>query len=403
MKLYAQQGHGTGSGENDRIIAGLQSGFIDGIIISPKDYSHDRAVDELNQIATEFPEADRLFDPQWYASILAHDPESRLGKLVTDDYEYFASRRRFQLESERQVLEDLNRCLSFQATLPVSYLIAPGIVIRERFNSVEAVIAKNFVRNAHAIWEKVGDDRPLLATLAVDAEALQDRHALEEFISEITLLDQPPHGFYLLVHNTTSEISPELIDPRTLAGWMMLNHALALNGFTVVNGYSDMLTPFLGAAGGSAGATGWYNTQKVFSLDRFSPPTPGGRRPTLRYLSIALLNSIRFDELARLRDTFPEIINGLSCDPYYDPEEGSLPDGQMQEVLQTWEAIKTINLKLDGRSPAACLTLIDAARELYDRINLSPGMRLMGRSNGDHIDSLRSSIQLFAELAEINL
>lgn len=402
MKLYAQQGYGTGTDKNDRITAGLAAGYIQGAIISPKDFARDRAVALMEQMQTNFPDADRLFDPQWYASILAHDPDCRMGKLVTDDYSYFEARRRSQLESEAQVRTDLEQCLSFQAAMPVTAAIAPGIVIRQRFNSNEAVIAKNFVRNARQVWNAVGDERPLYVTLAMDAEALQDRHALEEFLAEITILDASPDGFYLLVHNTTSGIAPELVDPRTLAGWMLMNHSLSLNGFKVINGYSDILTPFLAAAGGSAGATGWFNTQKVFSLDRFSPPSPGGRRPVYRYLSTRLLNSIKFDELQMLRGRFPEILNGLDTDRFYAPKEGSLPDSQLQEILQTWESISSFST--DGLSPklSDCRRWIETANQQYEQINFSPGMRLTGRSNGDHLDSLRDGLKLFAELAEID-
>lgn len=403
MKLYAQQGYGTGSGVNDRITAGLAAGYIQGAIISPKDFARDRAVALMEQMKTDSPDADRLFDPQWYASILAHDPDCRMGKLVTDDYSYFEARRRSQLESEAQVRTDLKRCLSFQAAMPVTAAIAPGIVIRQRFNSNEAVIAKNFVRNARHVWATVGDERPLYVTLAMDEEALQDRHALEEFLAEITILDAPPDGFYLLVHNTTSGIAPELVDPRTLAGWMLMNHSLNLNGFKVINGYSDILTPFLAAAGGVAGATGWFNTQKVFSLDRFTPPSPGGRRPVYRYLSTRLLNSIKFDELQLLRGRFSEILNGLKTDQFYDADEkGSLPDSQLQEILQTWESISSF--AADGLPPklSACRAWIETASQQYEKINFSPGMRLTGRSNGDHLDSLRDGLKLFAELAEVD-
>ena len=402
MKLYAQQGYGTGSGENNRIIAGLSSGYIQGTIISPKDFAHDRAVELMGQIQSGFPEADRLFDPQWYASVLAHDPDCRMGRLVSDDYSYFEARRRSSLESETQVRADLEKCLRFQAEMPVTAAIAPGIVIRQRFNSSEAVIAKNFVRNARQVWNEVGDERPLYVTLAMDAEALQDKRALEEFLAEITILDDSPDGFYLLVHNTTSGIAPELIDPRTLAGWMLMNHSLALNGFKVVNGYSDILTPFLTAAGGYAGATGWFNTQKVFSLERISPTTPGGRRPAYRYLSTRLLNSIKFDELGLLRGRFPEILNGLETDQFYELEKGSLPDSQVHEILQTWESISSFSS--DGSSPelSECRQWIETASLQYEQINFSPGMRLMGRSNGDHLYSLKEGLKLFAELAEID-
>lgn len=401
MKLYAQQGYGTGSGDNDRIIRGLTNGHIQGAIISPKDFPIERTQALLETMKTDFPHADRLFDPQCYASVMAHDPDSRMGKLVSEGYPYFQARRRSQLETPETVLSDLESCLTFQANLPVSAAIAPGIVIRQRFNSVEAVIAKNFMRKASSVWRSVGDKRPLYVTLAMDAEALQDRHELEEFLSDITVLESPPDGFYLLVHYPTSEIAPELVDPRTLAGWMMMNHSLSINGFDVINGYSDVLTPFLAAAGGTAGATGWFNTQKVFSLDRFSPPSPGGRRPVWRYLSKALLNSIRFDELQLLRGRFPEVLNGLTTDEYYDSQEGSLPSGQLQEVLQTWDTISSF---FKGHEPtlADCRNWILSARSLYEQINLSPGMRLTGRSNGDHVESLQGGLRLFAELAEID-
>ena len=46
---------------------------------------------------------------------------------------------------------------------------------------------------------------------------------------------------------------------------MFLNDVLSVNGFLVINGFSDLLTPFLGAAGAEAGAT--RNTRD--SLGRF--------------------------------------------------------------------------------------------------------------------------------------
>ncbi|HCN30616.1 MAG TPA: hypothetical protein DIT64_18150 [Verrucomicrobiales bacterium] len=400
MKLYAQQGYGTGSGDRDKVIAGLAAGYIQGAIISPKDYGIDRATELLERMEGEHADADRLFDPQFYASVMAHDADGRLGKLLSSDYEpYFEPRRRSQLESESRVRDDLRACLGFQAGLAVTAAIAPNIVIRQRFNSIEAVISKNFIRNARQAWNDEGDDRPLFVTLAMDAEALQERHELEEFLSDITVMDEPPDGFYLLVNNPTSDIASELVDARTLAGWMMMNHSLQLNGFQVINGFSDILTPFLCAAGGTAGATGWFNTQKVFSLNRFAPPAAGGMRPVPRYLSKGLLNSIRFDELHRLRGRFPNVLNGLPTDANYDLSNGSQPDDQLAEVLQTWDAISSFATPVMEN----CNLWIERAESLYNEINLNPGLRLMGRSNDAHLYLLRGGVALFAELAEIDL
>lgn len=399
MKLYAQQGYGTG----ERIISGLEKNVIHGAILSPKDNSKTRVTALLRKMESDFPTADRLFDPQYYAYLLALDDGCRLGKLEGDDYRYFRAHRRAELEREVTIRDDLRSCLEEQVEMAVSAVIAPNIVIRRSLNSIESVIAKNFLRNATEIWSEVGDDRPLYATLAIDAEALQDKYEVDEFLTDITLMDSPPHGFYILVNNVTSAIQPELLDHRTLAGWMMLNHSLSLNGFEVINGYSDVLTPFLSAAGGSAGATGWWSNLKVFSLDRFQPSSGGGRRPVFRYLSKILLNSIRFDELNSLRNRFPAILNDLRTDRYYDPEEGSRPADQTQEILQSWDSIASFASIDESVALSRCSDWLEQATHVYDEINASPGQRLMARSNHAHIESLQDGIRLFAQLAEIDL
>jgi hypothetical protein len=399
MKLYAQQGYGTAG----KIIAGLEAGYIHGAILSPKDYRIDRVHELLGQMSAAHTNADRLFDPQMYASLIAHDPAARMGRLMEEDYPYFAPRRRNQLETERSVIDDLRACLEFQRELNVTHVIAPNILIKRSLNSIEGLIAKTFIRNAADIWAEVGDGRPLLATIAADGDALQDRHELESFLADITVLESPPAGFYLLVAHPTSQIGPELVDYRTLAGWMLMNHSLSLNGFQLVNGFSDILTPFLVAAGGQAGATGWWANLKVFSMDRFEPPSPGGRRPVLRYLSKGLLNSIRFDELERLRRIFPSVLNGLSSDALYDEINGSQPDDQQAEVLQTWDAVSSFSAPGNNPDLSQCVEWVAAAQRFYDEINASPAMRLSGRSNDDHLDHLQGGLELFAELAEIHL
>lgn len=404
MKLYAQQGYGTGSDPN-RIMQGLQAGFINGAIISPKDYGVARVAELLSEMESSFREADRLLDPQFYAALLAQDGDARLGKLGQDpeEYPYFERRRRNQLESEAKVVDDLRRCLEFQKGLKVNKVIAPSIVIRRSLNSIEAVIAKNFIRNARAVWNEVGDSRPLLATIALDEDAIHDKEELMAFLGDITLLDEAPDGFYLLVASPTSQIRPELINDRTLGGWMLINHVLNLNGYEVVNGFSDILTPFLCAAGGDSGATGWWSNLKVFSLDRFAPASGMGRRPVFRYLSKGLLNSVRYDELQTLRDSFPQVMNGLSSDQYYDPEYGSEPPNQNAEILQSWETIASFEETGSAINLKNCLGWVQQARENYDEIKNAPAMRLMERSNDAHLESLESGIQLFAELAEIDL
>ena len=80
-----------------------------------------------------------------------------------------------------------------------------------------------------------------------------------------------------------------------------------------------------------SGATGWWSNLRTFTVERFSPATGGGRTPTERYLSCALLNRITYYELDILRRRVRSVLNKLGTDALYGieaiflhiPEHGS--------------------------------------------------------------------------------
>lgn len=393
MKLFAQHGAQTG----EKITEGLTQGLLDGAVFSPRDIAPDTLRAKLEAMATNFPTAERLFDPQYYAVFLADNQDARLGYLADDYSVYLQQRRRGQLEREVNVRNDVRAALEFQKNLSLTSLIAPGILIPRSLNSVETVIAKNFIRAAAEEFAGLNDPRKVFATLAISREALVDKQELIEFVNEITALETPPHGFYLLVAARNTEARSDIYHADVIAGWMFLNHVLRLNGFEVINGYSDILTPFLGAAGGTAGCFGWWSNLRAFSIDRFAPSSGGGRLPIQRYLSVGLLNRITYFELNSLRDLGVQgVLNGLPLDSLYQGE----PE-RPREVLQSWEAVREINRRLlQGDSQASlrrCVQAIGQAERLYDSIPLP----LDGKSNSEHLEPLREGIGLFARLAEI--
>jgi hypothetical protein len=393
MKLFAQHGYGEGEKVNN----GLKDGLISGVIFGAKDINPDRLETRLNEIKKEFPDAGRLFDSQYFVSLIGNDPNIKLGKL--DEYSFFKARRRSQLEANNLVAEEIRKVLEFQVDLPVTHIIAPNILISRSFDSVEAVISKSFIRQTRKIFDEFKVKQPVFTTLAISREALIDTAELESFLNDITLLDSPPDGFYLLIAARDVEARYDIFNADVIAAWMLLNYSLKINGFKVINGYSDILSPFLGAVGGDIGCTGWWSNLRFFSLDRFAPEATGGRLPVQRYLSAKLLNRITFYELNALRRFVPQIVNGLAKDKAYENE----PERTV-EILQTWEALSSMLESMADSNDVSknlnkCADAIKLAEQLYSEIKFR--YRLDPKSDDNHLESLREGINLFKKTAEI--
>jgi len=392
MKLFAQIGHGLG----DKVITGLSEGLIDGAIFSPKDLQRDTMASRIREIRLDYPDAEILIDPQFYVSLFSNSPTINIGKIA--DWNCFRTFRKSELELSQTVDRVLEGYFEEVSALEVTGVISPNIYISQSFDSREAVIAKNFIRQAKRIYDKTNGDRPLFASLIICREALQDRREFEEFINDITLLDNPPDGFYLIIASRSPEAVSDIYHTDVVANWMMLNLSLSVNGFQVINGYSDILTPFLGAAGGIAGATGWWSNLRMFSIDRFFPST-GGRLPIVRYLSKSLLNRITFSEKEAISRFVPRVINQFPHDADYNPE----PERQ-KEVLQSWEALKSLNEEIVAEditeSLTNCVQSVIDAEQTYNEI-ASFGIMLDQKSQDNHILPLSEGLRQFKERADL--
>jgi hypothetical protein len=363
MKLYAQIGYGIG----DKVSNGIREGLIDGAIFSPKDLQRSTLMARIEEFHSSFPESDLMIDPQYYASLCISHPSSNIGGLA--EWNYFKSHRLGSLERIKTIHSVLEECYSEVCAAPVTHVIAPTIMISESLDSREAVVAKNFLRESREVYARRQDDRPLYASLVIHREALQDQREFEYFVNDITMLDEPPDGVYLVIVGRSPEVKSEIYDADVIANWMFLNYSLSLNGIKVINGYSDLLTPFLGAVGGIAGATGWWSNLRILSMERFCPTRNGGRQPVVRYLSKALNNRITWDEKEAISRFNASVINGLPHDADYNPEAE-----RSQEILQSWEAIRSsidsiinpdINISLKN-----CKNMVNNAIQFYAEIAL---------------------------------
>jgi hypothetical protein len=400
MKLYAQQG----AMEGDKVKSGLRNKLIDGVILSPRDVRMDNMETKISEYRAIDAKMELYFDPQLYAAFSPAGEGNKLGYLLEDYSEYFKPYRRTQLTKESSIVDLLTRSINFQKGLKeLSAIISPNIIIPRSLDSIETVISMNFIRLAKELSTQLSIKKPLYVTLAISREALFKETEIIEFVNELTALDAPPDGFYLLIGARSQEARSEIFNADVISIWMYLNYALSLNGFTVINGYSDLMSPFLSAAQGSGAATGWWSNLRNFSIERFEPAIGKGRLPIPRYLSCALLSRITFSELDLLR-TMPEILNGLPTDSDYPV--GGEPI-RNKEILQSWESLKKLIAEVDASTigPAAaverCKSMIEKATILYERITVR--YDLDQKSNEDHLPALQEGIGLFKKLAELDL
>jgi hypothetical protein len=392
MKLFAQIGHGLG----DKVMMGLAEKSIDGAIFSPKDLKRDTMMSRISEVRQNYPNAEILVDPQFYVCLFANSPAINVGNIT--EWSCFRIFRKGDLERSQTIDRILDEYLREVGDVDVTSVIAPNIFISQSLDSREAVIAKNFVRQAREVYDKTRDKRPLFASLIISREALQDRKEFEDFINDITMLEARPDGFYLIIASRSSEASSDIYHTDVIANWMLINLSLSINGFQVMNGYSDLLTPFLGVAGGAAGATGWYSNLRMFSLDRFFPSV-GGRLPLIRYLSKLLLNRITISEKEALSAFVPGVLNHLPHDQEYNPE----PD-RSREVLQTWEVLKSLNEELIDNDVAKglekCLQAVSRAEQAYSEI-ADLGIVLDHKSRDEHVLPLLDGLREFMTRAEL--
>jgi hypothetical protein len=124
---------------------------------------------------------------------------------------YFAPRRYDQLLHESQVIEDVSKVLECETTLPLTALIGPNIIIGRSFDSAEAAIAMNFVRATGAQGRKIAPEKRIYATLAVSRDALINTEELLRFLNQLSVLETPPDGFYVLVAAGNTEARADLI------------------------------------------------------------------------------------------------------------------------------------------------------------------------------------------------
>jgi len=398
MNILAQHGHQPG----EKINRGLKEAVMNGVIFSARYAPPEKARTLINEAKLMKPDAEILLDPEFYATPLIGSPNCQLGSLA--DWPFFKGQKRRDLIREKAVVAILKEAQQAMINLDVSAYIAPSVYIPQSFDSIEGAAALNFIERAKGVF---GKKKPVYATLAVDGRALLSSGDFQAFVNDLTSLDDPPDGFYVLIgggplSERTDLVQADIIDAKVIGGWMFLNYVLSQNNFRVVNGFADVLTPFLAVAGGASCATGWWANLRVFSMGRYvKTPNSGGQTPAIRYLSKLLLNHIKNTERYDYSQVIPEIANGLSFDAAYD--KGS-PD-RADEALQTWEALGSLASQVMtgniANDLAALRDRVTKAGEAYARLRMF-GITAGYETTTEYLDQLEKGIDVFKQLAELS-
>ena len=400
MKLYAQHGHAP----SDKMQRAVEDGFIDGVILSAR-YLKPGGVNELiTELLSLNSDIDILVDPEFYATRYVGTPNSQLRYL--EEWPHFLPRHRNELVVGTDGIDaTLRSAYAVQADLGCTVLIAPSIYVSRSFDSIEAAIALSFINRAQVVADDMGLDTPIYATIAAGRDAIVEQQNYLTFLNAITAIEPSPQGVYTLIgagptDERAGTVRSEIMVPEVIAGWMLLNYSLSLNGLNVVNGCADVLIPLLGVAGGYAGATGWWTGLQVFSMGRYIKGGGGGQLPLKRYLSKTLLNRITINEREAFAKVLPNVMNGLSTDVLYEERE---PD-RTEEALQTWEAIASLNQEIVfgdmDEGLKALRDRIAEAEKCYEELQ-SAGFSERYEANMEYLGALQESLSNFKEMAEL--
>jgi hypothetical protein len=398
MKIFAQDGFGPG----ERLSQGLEAKFIDGAILSARYRHPDRFSDKADDLLPHNGEL--LLDPEFYAISSIGKPNAKLGSL--EEWGYFTAPRRSALITGAAIVPAIRKTLKSQLQFNhLSGLVSPNIYI-ESADSIDAAVALNFIGQAKSVANDMGvKGMPVFASLILSRDALLSKATFDDLLAALTALTTPPDGFYVLIGSGSVDedgrhIRSDIYQDHVIAGWMLINYILSINGFKVINGCSDLLSPLLGICGAYAGASGWSTSLRQFTMERYiKPPVQGGSAPLVRYVSNALLARIKQNDYDNYSRILPQVKNRLSSDAYY-----TRVTTRAEEALQTWDALN--RLCIDSCQGDTADDLIRFEERITQATKHWSRIAQAGLSQGveaqyERLEAMSGGISLFREWAEL--
>ena len=385
MTILAQHGWS----KKDKIEQGIASGSIHGVVMSPRDIIPRNLASYLTETRDQHPSIELLVDPQFYIGGVNGASDKKI--KTYPHYRANLTPNSFSPSAVQNIVRDT---LDWQQGIDVTSVLSPTVIVNDlgsRWSNIAMALAQESV-------VQHGGDKPLLISLVVGEEALQQRSLLDGWLNDITQLD--PAGFYFVVRRSSQGYRQQY-NPEVLASFLLACYSLGgFNDYRLYCGYTDMVTLLLHAVGVAGTASGWYFNLRQFTYERFIPST-GGRPARKRYSSRPLLNSIYLNELDSIFSG-GQVARVLSTTQYdgrftgnINPENVDWPE--YDSLLHHWSVLHDISRSLTGttiqdRLDSAEILML-RARALYAQFE--PFVPFSNATGPVHLEQWRDGLNQF--------
>lgn len=397
MTLYIQHGHG----KSDKITQAIAEGSAGGVILAARNEKIDKLDAFIATLQRSYENLDMIFDSQFFVSAI-----SPANDRFLDDYPFYVpGRAAGDFVGSRKLAGYAQSTIDFQLERPFTRVTTPTVIVRsfaDRWSQIALQLADTSIEY-HA---QTKDAAPLLVSILLSENALDDRDDLDSFLDIITSWDV--QGFYLTIAREDPTYS-QTIEPDRLAHLLYMIYVLGnRNRYEVVCGYSDFIGLPCMAAGATAFGNGWYQSLRQFHVKAFLKQKPGGSRPVLRYSSGPLLNSIRLSELESVFDAghLEKVISDVALDDII--KNAASPEASDWNMAVSerhhWQTLANIASKLTGRVKPDISELLQQVRQAQGLLTLlmSDGVPFDKRSTLEqHYKDWSTGLQRFVRLTGI--
>jgi len=395
MALFVQHGHG----KSDKIEAALESKSVEGVIFGARNEKIENIEGCIESVRERHGKV--LFDPQFHVSTLIPANDRFL-----PDYPYYkVGRTSADFVGIKKLAGYVKSTLDFQLTLTPDRLLSPTVI----FDSFESNWCQTALNLADASLDYHGglNGAPaLLLSFVIGEQALGSSLELDAFLDQVTSWDSLT-GTYIVISREESSYS-QRFDSERLANALYLTYVLGnINGFEVINGFSDFCGLLHRCVGSTAFATGWNHGLRQFHRRSFTKQKPGGQPARPRYTSAALLSSILLSELQQIFENgkLEEVLSGVPLDAIIteaaSPEESDW-NARWSE-LHHWESLHNLEDSLGNNVADNILYLeekIVAAQELYVGL-VEEGVVFGTQTQPHHLEQWSEAISSFHEKTSI--